>query len=216
MGASAIPAVVSLIGLSQANKQQKEQTKAVKKAGKASERVSEMQFDVMDLLKSLATGYDPAAETQGAVDFAEKGASRTLDSALRGVKTSYGGRNPSGDTNFHISAQNATDNVLGPLAAWEAGQKASETGRKAALLQSVLGVPAGNLTDSYFKTAALTPGGNAAGSAVMLSQALQKMFGNQNPQNQSIASQSGSDASGGAAPGQVTDWSFLKNIRFGV
>lgn len=215
MGSQLVPGILGAVGLLQANKQQKEQTKAVKKAGKASERISNMQFDVMDLLKQLATDYNPAQETADATEFGKKQAGATLEQALAGVRTRYGGGNPSGDTNFHIGAQSATDDVLGPLAAWSADRKAGETMRKAGLFQTVLGVPAGQLTDSYFKTAAMTPGGNAGPSALMLSQSLQGLFGqNQNPVNNSLGAQSGgSDAStGGSAPAGI-DWSFLRNIR---
>lgn len=211
-----IGAALGALGLAQANKQQKEQTKAVKKAGKASERISNMQFDVMDLLKQLADNYDPSKETADAVAFGKEQAGKTLESSLAGVRTRYGGMNPGGDTNFHVGAQRATDSVLGPLAAWSADRKASETMRKAGLYQAVLGVPAGNLTDSYFKTAAMTPGGNPAGSAMMLSQALQGLFG-QNPQNQSLGAQAGgSDASGGGGQGQAINWSFLNNLGLGA
>lgn len=213
MGSSIIPGILGAVGLLQANKQQKAQTNAVKKAGKASERISNMQFDVMEMLKQLSDNYDPAKETADATEFGKKQAGATLERSLAGVRTRYGGGNPSGDTNFHVSAQNATDSVLGPLAAWSADRKASETARKAGLYQAVLGVPAGQLRDSYFKTAALTPGGNPAGSAMMLAQSLQGLFGNQNPQNNSLGAQAGgSDASTGGGA-QVIDWSFLRNIR---
>lgn len=190
MGAAAVPAVLGGIGLYQANQQQRKQNKALDRASRASSSVAGQQLDIMKLLRGLAEGYDPAKETDAAVGYASDRAGQTLEQSLRGLKVGYGGSNPSGDTNFHLSAQRATNDALDPLKAFAANAKANETAKKASLFQAVLGVPAGNLTQGYFNTAAMTPGGNAGPSALMLSQALQRLFA-QNPQDQSLMSGGG-------------------------
>lgn len=194
MGSALIPAVLGGIGLIESSKQQKKQTKAVKKASDASAELSAIQKEALDKLKAIASGYDPGQETEQAVGYASDVANANLQKALRGLRVTYGGGNPSGDTNFHISAQRAANDVYDPLKAFAADRKASETARLASMWQSILGVPVGQMADSYWKTAAMTPGGDSSASLQLLAQSLPKLFGSISGVKDQSRAATGSDA----------------------
>lgn len=195
MGSALVPGILGAVGLMQSNKQQKKQTKAITKASDAQAELSAIQKEALDKLRSIAEGYNPGKETDAAVGYASDVAGANLDKALRRLRVGYGGGNPSGDTNFHISAQRAANDVYDPLKAFAADRKASETARTAALWQTILGVPAGQMADSYWKTAAMTPPGDSSASLQLLAQSLPKLFaGSFVPKDQSRAATGGSDS----------------------
>lgn len=154
-------------------------------------------------LGELANDYDPAAETAASVGYAQDVANQTLETSLRNMRSLYGGSNPGGDTSFNIDAQRTADDALDPLKSFAANQKAGETMRKAQLLSMVLGQP-GRTADNYFSQAS-----GAGGSAALLAQSLQNLFGqNQAVQDQSI-SNSGSNNTSGSSQSQAgpnTGW----------
>lgn len=178
MGAEVwVPGVLGAAGLMQAEKARKGQEKTSRKGLKIADRESAAKLDIMDLLKGIAEGYDPAKEDQAAVEHAQGVSEQSLRRSLGGLRVA----NPagSGDSEFHVSAQRAVNDALDPLKAFTAERKSSETPRKAQLFQAVLGAPIGNLSESYFRGAATMPQANFGAPAQMLSQALQGLFGAQ-------------------------------------
>jgi hypothetical protein len=177
MGAAAIPGILGAVGLYQSGQQAKAQQKMQRRGMKAGEADAKITTGAKQSLADQAKAYDPKETTRLAVDTASKTAGATLESALQRLNTSYGGKNPAGDTRFSVNAQRATNDALDPLKAFAANEAALEPFRKAEMTRMVLNAPTGQLADTYFKGAALMPQSDPSGSLALLSQAIARMQG---------------------------------------
>lgn len=147
----AVPAALGAIGLYQSDKA----NDAAINAQKPQKSLDKAKLEAVKALMSIAQGYDPAKETEGAVNYAKDSSAQTLAQALKSLAADYrlGGGVPGNSSAFNVSSQRTADNVLGPLQQWVAGQKAQETQKKANLYSQILGTAPGQLGDTYYQQA---------------------------------------------------------------
>lgn len=107
--------------------------------------------DRQNQLWSRAQSYDPMRETRDATDFAAEVSGRAIRNAHAGINQRYKnmGGSPTGDTNFGLIAQRATDDVLNPLAQMAADRSAMSFQLKQQAMASALGAPPGQMMDAY-------------------------------------------------------------------
>ena len=130
-------------------------------------RILRQKYELMTRAGTMAKNYNPDAETEIAVDFAQKKSARQLENVMAQLNHKYKvmGGSPTGDTNFTLRQQRAQDDILNPLAEWMANRKASAFALKMNALQQAAGM-GGDLVGGY---------GQIAGYEQQRNQA---MFGN--------------------------------------
>lgn len=169
-----VPGVLGAVGLYQSSQSQKKQDKALKSASDIQKAMGKEQFSALQQLNTLAGQYDPAKQTKIAVDAATKSTSQALERAFSNLRAKRG--NFTGDSEYHVQAQRGVNDQMDPLKMFVAEQLAAEPMKKAAMLQTVLGAPVGQIADSYFKSAAMMPRSDPTASMGLLSQALERML----------------------------------------
>lgn len=86
----------------------------------------------------IAQNYDPVQDAQGAVQFAQKVAGKTLDESLTRARMDFGGRTD--DTRFIPIAQRATDDPLNALAQTVVEARMNAPMKKLQALQAAISV----------------------------------------------------------------------------
>jgi len=209
----AVPAAVGALGLYQQDQANDASKNAVKKGLKAQESVDAPKIEAMNALLQLAKNYDPTAETAGLVKQAKSETADTLSKTLASLNSKYSlSGSPGNTTNFQLDAQKATNETLGPFAAWVAQQGANATQKKANLLSSVFGANVGNVSDAYFKSAQLNAAADqpATGAISLISQGLQNLW----PSSGSQKSTSGSGP--GSSNALDTSWTGSKKYSIPI
>lgn len=104
-----------------------------------------------NLLWQRAMSYNPAEQDASAVRRAQDTTAHALQNAMLGLNQRFKsqGGSPTGDTNFSVMGQRATDDILNPLGSWLADRAASQFDRKQAALSAALGAPPGQMMDAY-------------------------------------------------------------------
>jgi len=172
----AVPAAIGAFGLYQSNQQQNAARKAQQRAGNVTNALGMEQLGALQELRKIADSYNPQDTAKTAIDTASEVSAQTLEKALRRLKVGYGG-DGTGDTGYHLSAQRAVNDAFDPLKMFAANEMASAAQKKADMYARILGAPTGQIADSFFKSAALMPRSDPSGSMNLLSQALQRLFG---------------------------------------
>jgi len=118
---------------------------------KLKEQYMKQYQDRQNLLWSRAQAYDPMQETQTAMNYAQNVAGRAIKNAHAGINQQYKntGGSPTGDTNFGLIAQRATDDVLNPLSQMAADRSAMAFQLKQQAMAAALGAPPGQMMDAY-------------------------------------------------------------------
>lgn len=120
-------------------------------------------------LLNQAEANNPAATDANAVNMATNNTSHMLSSVLGQLNGQFtaGGGQPTGDTAFQFSANNAANNLTNPLNAWIANQVATEPQRQAQGFENVFSAPTGGMSQAYFQGAqAAQPGPGAYSSSL--------------------------------------------------
>lgn len=143
-------------------------------AGDLAQGLSRHQ-SALDRLTEFAARYDPSADDQASIKFAEESAGRALANAHQNLLNRYkiSGGNPSADTNFLVGSQRTSDDILNPLAEYAARLKASQSERRLNTLLAVLrATDPGAASSRYFASSSRTPRPSAAASALILAEGI--------------------------------------------
>lgn len=126
-------------------------------------QILRQKYELMARAGAMAKNYNPDAETEIAVDFAQKKSARQLENVMAQLNQRYKvmGGSPTGDTNFVVRQQRAQDDILNPLAEWMANRKAQAFALKMQALQSAAGM-GGDLFGGYGQIAGYEQGANQA------------------------------------------------------
>jgi hypothetical protein len=175
----AVGAAMGIIGLINQKKAQDDQNKLIKKGMKADEAIKGLQFEGLTELQNLARKYDPARETELAVQDAAKVTGDTLEKSLKNLVAEYSkfGGVPGLSSEWNVKTQGLTDRVTDPLRRFAAERKTGDTQRKMAAWTTATTAAPGNFGDSYFKAASMSNVPSPMGSLQGILQGLMKFGG---------------------------------------
>lgn len=164
-----------LSGITQQNRQANLQRDAINSAKEADAPLAEARRRLLE----LANSYNPAAENEAAYNFANQRASQSAQDGLQNLRARFmaGGGSPAGDTEFNVRSEGLLRGVMDPLRAQLMSMKAGETAQKAAMYQTVAGIPAGNLASTLLGASSQIGGGNIGPSIQMLAGSLGQILG---------------------------------------
>jgi hypothetical protein len=164
-----------LSGINQQNRQYGLQRDAIKSAKDADAPLAEARRKLLE----LANSYNPGAENQAAYDFANQRAMQSAENGLKNLRAQFmaGGGSPAGDTEFNVRTEGLLRDVMDPLRAQLMSMKAGETAQKAAMYQTVAGIPMGNLAQTLLGASSQIGGGNIGPSIQMLAGSLGQILG---------------------------------------
>lgn len=107
----------------------------------AAEREARERAATQARMRQIAEGYDPAAETERAVRFANEMGGAQLERSLGEMNARFArlGGDPAGDTRFRLDTAGEARRIFDPIREFAAMQRAGETGRKLQAFQVALG-----------------------------------------------------------------------------
>lgn len=148
------------------------------KATSAAEKAAEPGLEANNALLQLAKAYNPSQSNQVAIDQATAQTQNTLGNTLKGLGAGYAasGGVPGNSSAFNVTAQQATNQTLGPFAQWVAQLKANEPMQKMQAYQAVNQGQTGQLAQSYFKNAEFAQNNAPTGALNLLAQGIGKMI----------------------------------------
>lgn len=113
-------------------------------------RILQQKYELMRLASTMAKNYNPDAETEIAVDYAQKKTGRQLENAMARLNQRFKveGGSPTGDTNFVLRQQRTQDDLLNPLSEWMANRKSNAFALKLGALERA-GSIGGDLVNGY-------------------------------------------------------------------